>query len=71
MVVANSNLTMIQGVNYYSWRLIEAIVEDSIDIAEVQDLEKLLYITLPNGDTFLHALTDRNSKNLPKLLDLT
>lgn len=35
MIVANTNLMMVQGINYYSWRLIECIVEDFIDIGDI------------------------------------
>ncbi len=50
--------------------MIEAIVEDIIDVGSINKVEALLNVNLPNGDTLIHLMTDRNSKNLIKTLDI-
>lgn len=59
-----------QSFSFYTWKIIEAIIQDEITIDQLSSaqISELLRVILPDGQTLTNLLAlNRNLKNLEKL----
>lgn len=71
-VYIKNNIRVIGSFTFYHWRIIELLEEGKVDMVSLNTniLQELLNVILPNGDSMLHRLIQKNIVQFEKLMTI-
>ena len=67
-----NNVRLMSSFSYFHWRTIEQIEKKEVSVTQIniEILQEIVDVILPNGDTVLHRLIHSNVGEFEKLLQL-